>query len=260
MGNWISDSGLEVGQGLRVDDNVNFGSTTYSSDLNDHVKIGAMIDNFMGSFTLQLWESKNDHANIEDVTSADWTLPKTDFILKTPDEGATIVADADVTPTWSATIDLDGNTVRYEKVLYLPDSTEFFAAPSNNDGLDTEITVPATLLDELLVSAGVGDGESVTFLWNVRVNDGVDTLAVSSGYDVDTNTFTPIYRTLHLPTVRRLIMRRLRDFLRSLTSSLTILTHLTQVLRSLSIYLSLRMFASRCLMLVARWQRLLISL
>lgn len=198
FGEWeigTTDSGLEVGQGLRVDDNVNFGSTTYGSDLNDHVKIGAMIDNFTGVLHYSYGNPKMIMRNIEDVTSSDWTVPMTDFILKTPDEGATIVADADVTPTWSATIDLDGNTVRYEKVLYLPDSTEFFAAPSNNDGLDTEITVPATLLDELLVSAGVGDGESVTLLWNVRVNDGVDTLAVSSGYDVDTNTFTPIYRT-----------------------------------------------------------------
>jgi hypothetical protein len=133
--------------------------------------------------------------SLDDVTSSDWTVPMTDFVLKTPEEGATIVANEDVTPTWSATTDLDGNTVRYEKVLYLPDSTEFFAAPSNNDGLDTEITVPATLLDQLLVSAGVADGESVTLLWNVRVNDGVDTLAISSGYDIDTNTFTPIYRT-----------------------------------------------------------------
>lgn len=198
FGEWeigTTDSGLEVGQGLRVDDNVNFGSTTYGSDLNDHVKIGAMIDNFTGVLHYSYGNPKMIMRNIEDVTSSDWTVPMTDFVLKTPDEGATIVADADVTPTWSATTDLDGNTVRYEKVLYLPDSTEFFAAPSNNDGLDTEITVPATLLDELLVSAGVGDGESVTLLWNVRVNDGVDTLAISSGYDVDTNTFTPIYRT-----------------------------------------------------------------
>ena len=186
---------LEVGEGLRVDDNVNFGQLTYGSNLNEHVKIGAVIDNFTGVLHYSFGNPKMIMRSLDDVTSSDWTVPMTDFVLKTPEEGATIVANEDVTPTWSATTDLDGNTVRYEKVLYLPDSTEFFAAPSNNDGLDTEITVPATLLDQLLVSAGVADGESVTLLWNVRVNDGVDTLAISSGYDIDTNTFTPIYRT-----------------------------------------------------------------
>jgi hypothetical protein len=183
---------LEVGEGLRVDDN----STTYGRELNDHVKIGAVIDNFTGVLNYSFGDPKMIMRSLDDVTSSDWTVPMTDFVLKTPEEGATIVANQDVTPTWSATTDLDGNTVRYEKVLYLPDSTEFFAAPSNNDGLDTEITVPATLLDQLLVSAGVADGESVTLLWNVRVNDGVDTLAISSGYDLATNTFTPIYRTV----------------------------------------------------------------
>ncbi len=186
---------LEVGEGLRVDDNVNFGQLTYGSNLNEHVKIGAVIDNFTGVLHYSFGNPKMIMRSLDDVTSSDWTVPLTDFVLKTPEEGATIVANQDVTPTWSATTDLDGNTVRYEKVLYLPDSTEFFAAPSNNDGLDTEITVPATLLDQLLVSAGVADGESVTLLWNVRVNDGVDTLAISSGYDIATNTFTPIYRT-----------------------------------------------------------------
>jgi hypothetical protein len=43
-------------------------------------------------------------------------------VLKTPDENATVVADADIIPTWAATSDLDGNAITYEWVLYGPDS------------------------------------------------------------------------------------------------------------------------------------------
>ena len=136
--------------------------------------------------------------SIEDVTASDWTVPMTNFVLKTPDEGATVVADADVIPTWAATSDLDGNTVGYEWVLYGPDSTEIVAVTSNEEGAATTVTLPASVVDGLLVAAGVVDGASADLLWNVRVNDGVDTLAISSSYDVDSNTFTPIYRAITL--------------------------------------------------------------
>ena len=191
-------SGLEVGQGLRVDDNVNFGSTTYGSDLNDHVKIGAKIDNFTGILHYSYGNPKMIMRSIEDVTASDWTVPMTNFVLKTPDEGATVVADADVIPTWAATSDLDGNTVGYEWVLYSPDSTEIVAVTANEEGAATTVTLPASVVDGLLVAAGVVDGASADLLWNVRVNDGVDTLAISSSYDVDSNTFTPIYRAITL--------------------------------------------------------------
>ena len=189
---------LEVGEGLRVDDNVNFGSTTYSSELNDHVKIGAVMDNFTGVLHYSFGNPKMILRSLEDITSSDWTLPISDFVLKTPDENATVVADADIIPTWAATSDLDGNAVTYEWVLYGPDSTEIVAVSANDEGAATEVTLPASVVDGLLVAAGVADDASAGLLWNVRVSDGVDTLAVSSGYDSVTNTFTPIYRAITL--------------------------------------------------------------
>jgi hypothetical protein len=178
---------LEVGEGLRVDDNVNFGQLTYGSDLNEHVKIGAVIDNFTGVLHYSFGNPKMIMRSLDDVTSSDWTVPMTDFVLKTPEEGATIVAEADITPTWAATSDLDGNAVTYEWVLY-----------ANDEGAATEVTLPASVVDGLLVAAGVADDASADLLWNVRVSDGVDTLAVSSDYDIDSNTFTPIYRAITL--------------------------------------------------------------
>jgi hypothetical protein len=189
---------LEVGEGLRVDDNVNFGSTTYGSELNDHVKIGAVMDNFTGVLHYSFGNPKMILRSLEDITSSDWTLPISDFVLKTPDENATVVADADIIPTWAATSDLDGNAITYEWVLYGPDSTEIVAVPANDEGAATKVTLPASVVDGLLVAAGVADDASAGLLWNVRVSDGVDTLAVSSGYDNVTNTFTPIYRAITL--------------------------------------------------------------
>lgn len=189
---------LEVGEGLRVDDNVNFGQLTYGADLNEHVKIGAVIDNFTGVLHYSFSNPKMILRSLDDVTSSDWTVPMTDFVLKTPDAGATVIADADITPTWAATSDLDGNAVTYEWVLYGPDSTEIVAVPANDEGAATEVTLPASVVDGLLVAAGVADDASADLLWNVRVSDGVDTLAVSSDYDIDSNTFTPTYRAITL--------------------------------------------------------------
>ena len=189
---------LDISNGLRVDDNVNFGSTTYGPDLNDHVKVGAIIDNFMGILHYSFGNPKMILRSLDEVTAADWTLPKSNFVLKSPDADVTVEATGDVTPSWGATTDYDGNTVSYEWVLYTADSTEFVAVPSNNDGADTEVTLSAAVIDQLLVSAGVADGESVELLWNVRVNDGVDTVAVSDDYDNVTNTFNTVYRSITL--------------------------------------------------------------
>jgi len=177
---------------------VNFGSTTYGSDLNDYVKVGAVIENFTGILHYSFGNPKMILRSLDEITAADWTLPRSNFVLKSPDSGVTVEATSDVTPSWAATTDYDGNTVSYEWVLYTADSTEFVAVPSNNDGADTEVTLTAAVIDQLLVSAGVADGESIELLWNVRVNDGVDTVAVSDAYDVATNSFNTVYRTITL--------------------------------------------------------------
>jgi hypothetical protein len=57
------------------------------------------------------------------------------------------------------------------------------------------VTLPASLVDGLLVAAGVADDCKCPAYFGMSSSDGVDTLAVSSGYDNVTNTFTPIYRT-----------------------------------------------------------------
>lgn len=185
---------LEAGEGLRVDDNVNFGSTTYGSDLNEHVKIGAMIDSFTGVLHYSFGNPKMIMRSLEDVVADDWTLPDTGFGLETPADGAEVTVNGDVSVTWEATTDFDGNEVTYEWVLYSADSSTVLARVPSDDGSSaSEVTLAYATVDSLLASAGLEIGESADFVWNVRASDGVDTIAVASDYDAESNTFFPLY-------------------------------------------------------------------
>ena len=190
---------LESGEGLRVDDGVNFGGTTYGDNLNDHVKIGAVIESFTGVLNFSFGNPKMILRGLGDVVADDWTLPRTDFGLNTPADGAEVAVTGDINVTWEPTTDFDGNDVTYEWVLYSSDtSTELAKVPSNNGSEASEVTLPYDTVDALLASAGVAVGESANLTWNVRVSDGPDTLAVSSEYDLDSNSFVPLYRSIVL--------------------------------------------------------------
>ncbi len=190
---------LEAGDGLRVDDNVNFGTTTYGANLNEYIKVGAELTSFSGILHYSFENPKMIMRGLDDVVADDWTLPRTDFDLETPADEASVVVTGDVTPTWGATSDFDGNDVTYEWVLYAAaDSSEIVAVPSNNSAADAEVTLAYQTVDDLLASAGLAVGDNDDFLWNVRVSDGVDTVAVSQSYDINTNTFVPLYYSLNL--------------------------------------------------------------
>ena len=190
---------LEAGDGLRVDDNVNFGSTTYGSDLNDHVRVGAMIDSFTGVLHYSFGNPKMILRTVDDVVGDNWSIPDTGFGLESPADEASVTVSGDVTVTWESTTDFDGNDVTYEWVLYSADSsTVVVTVPSGDESSASEVTLPYATVDALLESAGLENGESADFVWNVRVSDGLDTVAVASGYDVASNTFEPLYYSLTL--------------------------------------------------------------
>jgi len=190
---------LEAGDGLRVDDNVNFGSTTYGANLNEHVRVGAMIDSFTGVLHYSFGNPKMILRTVDDVVGDNWSIPDTGFGLETPADDASVTVSGDVTVTWESTTDFDGNDVTYEWVLYSADSsTVVVTVPSGDDASASEVTLPYATVDDLLASAGLEVGESEDFVWNVRVSDGLDTVAVASSYDVATNTFEPLYYSLTL--------------------------------------------------------------
>lgn len=190
---------LTAGDGLRVDDNVNFGSTNYGADLNEHVKVGAQIDSFTGILHYSFGNPKMIMRTLEDVVADDWTLPDTGFGLETPADDANVTVNGDVNVNWESTTDFDGNEVTYEWVLYSADSsTVVVTVPSDDESSASEVTLPYSTVDDLLASAGLEVGESADFVWNVRVSDGVDTVAVASDYDVASNTFEPLYYSITL--------------------------------------------------------------
>lgn len=190
---------LDAGSGLRVDDNVNFGSTTYGSNLNDFVKIGAVIDEFKGVLHFSFGNPKMVMRSLDDVTADDWTLPRNDFSLETPADEAEVEVTGEITATWEASSDFDGNDVTYEWVLYAgADSSEIAAVEADDEGAATQVTLDFATVDNWLADAGLEVGESADFVWNVRVSDGTDTIDVAQDYDSGTNTFTPLYYRITL--------------------------------------------------------------
>lgn len=190
---------LEAGDGLRVDDNVNFGSTTYGSNLNDFVRVGAEIEELKGILHYSFGNPKMVLRGLDDVTGDNWTLPRNDFSLESPADEAEVTVSSDLLVEWEDSEDFDGNPVTYEWVLYSSDtSSVVVTVPSDNESSASEVTLPYDTVDSLLESAGLEVGESADFLWNVRISDGADTIDVAQSYEVETNTFIPLYYSITL--------------------------------------------------------------
>lgn len=186
---------LEAGEGLRFDDR----SSRFSSSVNETIKIGAEIESLTAIGYYSFSNPKMIGPAGDKFVSDDFTLPSTNFDLEFPTDGAEVAVSGDITVTWEATTDFDGNDVTYEWVLYSADTSEVLATvPSNNESADAEVTLSFDTVDGLLASAGLEVGQTADFVWNVRVSDGIDTVAVSSGYDISTNTFTPLYYSITL--------------------------------------------------------------
>ncbi len=186
---------LEAGEGLRFDDR----SSRFGSNVNDHLKIGAEFESLTATLYYSFGNAKLVGGNPDNFVATDVTFPFSGFDLEFPTDAASVEVTSDITVTWEATTDFDGNDVGYEWVLYSADTSEVIVkVPSNNSGVDAEVTLDFATVDGLLAGAGLEVGASADFVWNVLVNDGVDTVAVSSGYDLPTNSFTPLYYTLTL--------------------------------------------------------------
>jgi hypothetical protein len=139
--------------------------------------------------------------NAADIIAADGNAftPVLDFRLTGPSDSADVVVNSDISVTWNASIDFDGDDLTYEWVLYSADTTTVIATVgSDNSSTETTATLPATTVDSLLESAGLSVGESAMFVWNVRISDGSDTLGVRGSYGNFGDDWEPIYRVITL--------------------------------------------------------------
>lgn len=179
------------------------GETGFPGDVNLHVRLGNTLDSVTGLVTYTFGVAKVIPRDLNDLQGDNFTVPRTVFNLNSPADDAEVgvVEGSDIVATWQSLNprDYDGDTVTYEWVLYGgADSTEVVALTSDNDGADAQITLPFSAVDGLLSDLGVADGESIDVLWNVRVTDGTDTLAVAEFIDFDTREGEALYRPLTL--------------------------------------------------------------
>lgn len=125
--------------------------------------------------------------------------PQLDFPLSSPIDGETIAVDSEFTAEWSTSIDLDGDEVSYEFVLYAEDALQvLLSVPADDDGLATMATVSHAEMDAVLENFGLDEGESADFKWNVRVSDGLSTHDVHGNYGGYGDDFEPIFRSVTL--------------------------------------------------------------
>lgn len=196
FGEWeIGVAGDEAGDGLRFDDR----SSRFSSSVNEHIKIGAELESLTATLYFSFGNAKLVGGNPDNFVSDDFTFPFSNFDLESPAADASVEVTTDITVEWEETTDFDGNDLTYKWVLYSADSSTVVASvPSNNEGVDAEVTLDFATVDGLLAGAGLSVGESADFVWNVLVFDANDSVAVSTGYEIETNSFTPLYYSITL--------------------------------------------------------------
>ena len=165
------------------------------NDMNIHLKLGNRLNAVTGVMTNSFGDSKLVSRDLNDVEGDDFTIPRREFNLLEPTDAAFISVNSDLGITWQALnpADYDGDDVTYEWVLYTPDETEIIAVTSDNGGSDAMVTLPFEVVDGLLESNGLSVGETIDLLWNVRVSDGVDTVAVASDFDFSTDQFETLF-------------------------------------------------------------------
>jgi hypothetical protein len=193
-----STDGAIFNEDIRSDEQI--GTVGVSYDFNHAIRLNKTMDAYAvvaASFGAPKFHPR-DAADFMPEDGNAFT-PVLDFPLVSPVDSAEVTVTADVEVTWTATEDFDGDDVTYEWVLYSADtSSVVVTVPSNNDGADAVVTIPALDVDGLLEGAGLAVGESATFVWNVRVSDGLDTLNVHGPYGNFGDDFMPIYRTITL--------------------------------------------------------------
>ena len=165
------------------------------NDLNIHLKLGNRLNAITGVMTNTFGDTKLVSRDLDDIEGDDYSIPRREFNLLEPSDAALISVNSDLGITWQALdpADYDGDDVTYEWVLYTTDETEIVAVTSDNDGSDPMVTLPFDVVDGLLESNGLSVGETIDLLWNVRVSDGVDTVAVASDFDFDTDEFETLF-------------------------------------------------------------------
>lgn len=193
-----STDGAIFNEDIRSDSQIGVPNVNY--DFNNTVRSGKTLDAY-AIVAASFGAPKFHPRNASDLIAADGNAftPVLDFSLTGPADSADVVVNSDISVTWNASVDFDEDDVTYEWVLYSADTTTVITTVgSDNSSTGTTATLAGSTVDALLESAGLAVGESATFVWNVRVSDGSDTLGVRGAYGNFGDDWEPIYRVLTL--------------------------------------------------------------
>tara|TARA_R110002050_G_scaffold96267_2_gene200258 strand:- start:7814 stop:10513 length:2700 start_codon:yes stop_codon:yes gene_type:complete len=192
-----STGGVIFNEDIRSDE---VGAVSISYEINNTLREGITFDAY-GIVAASFGAPKVHPRSEADFVGNDGNVftPLLDFALSTPADSAEVIVNGDLEVSWGASFDLDGDDVTFEFVLYSADGTAVLATvPSNGASTATDVTLPFSLVDGLLASEGLTVGQNKSFLWNVRVSDGSDTLDVHGAYGNFGDDFSPIYRFITL--------------------------------------------------------------
>ncbi len=183
----------------------------FNEDIRSNSEIGAINAEFDFNHTVREGKTMNAYAvvaasfgapkfhprNADDIMAADGNAftPVLDFALTAPEDSATAIVNGDLQVVWGSSEDFDGDDVTYEWVLYSEDTTTVIVTvPSDENSTAATVTLDFATLDGILADQGLQVGESASFVWNVRVSDGSDTLGVRGSYGTSGDDWEPIYR------------------------------------------------------------------
>ncbi len=193
-----SADGAQFNEDIRSDAQV--GSVGVPYDINHSIRLNKTMDAY-AIVAASFGAPKFHPRDVNDFITVDGNAftPVLDFSLVSPADEATVEVTGDVEVTWTGTEDFDGDDVTYAWRLYTADTASVVVElPSNNNGEDATLTIAGTAIDAILADAGLAVGESKSYVWNVVVSDGSDTLMVHGSYGNFGDDFAHIYNSLTL--------------------------------------------------------------
>jgi|GEM_PF-2046244 len=108
------------------------------------------------------------------LTELESVPPLTEFSLLAPEDGASVDVNStmpeSVNISWGESISAFGNDVTYSWKLYSESGSPLLSLSSNNAGLDTELSLSNSIINNLLDNFGVEVGGNVTLTWNVEAS------------------------------------------------------------------------------------------
>ena len=168
-----STSGVILNEDMRLP---GIGETDFPGDANTAAKDSVVFDAVYGVMSTAFGNGVVLPRGLDDLIADNWANP-TEFDLISPEDSSTVEVTNDVAVSWEESNDYDGTDVVYLWSLFnASDTTLVAAVEADNEGLDAGVTLDYATVDGLLAGAGLQNGQSADFVWNVQASSGEDTL------------------------------------------------------------------------------------